>query len=88
MKKSKNSRISKLVALMMRAAICLSLLAGCATGGDDGGNAGNADNGLQPSENEGEANESGELRLTDGYFEAESDGLTWTCVLKENGMCP
>ena len=26
------------------------------------------------------------LSLTDGYFEAVSDGLTWTCVLKESGI--
>lgn len=26
-----------------------------------------------------------EMELTDGYFEATSGGLTWTCVLKENG---
>lgn len=26
------------------------------------------------------------MKLTDGYFEAISDGLTWTCVFKENGM--
>lgn len=26
------------------------------------------------------------MKLTDGYFEAISDGFTWTCVFKENGI--
>lgn len=26
------------------------------------------------------------MKLTDGYFEATSEGLTWTCVFKESGI--
>ena len=71
---TKRRSLGILLALLMVAAFCLPVFAACKDPEDPD----------KPEPGPGPDGPA-EMTLTDGYFEASVDGLTWTLVLKENG---